>query len=278
MHSRAKVRGELPASAGQRIPGGAIERSPQGRPPPTDRKQKYAKGTAPSPKHINAFGPTLLANRSGHITAPRSSPWRERPHKYIWRSAELRGYRPKLLLSGAVEATDNSKSLPGRSQREDLRPSRSDADLRRASVGAAGASPRQLLRTPPGDSLLFPRTFLPAFPFSRCCEHDAARPAHDPPRPLSSGSFPLLCHRYRDPRGLRRDQNTTHLYDWHLCTLVRINYRSGMKVSVEYFDDVPREPLCLTEEQWGIKALLQPKVAARAGSAADKLGKGAKTG
>ncbi len=49
-----------------------------------------------------------------------------------------------------------------------------------------------------------------------------------------------------------------------------------MCVSVEYFDDEPREPLCLANEQWGIVALPQPKAASRAGSVADKLVKAAK--
>ncbi len=43
------------------------------------------------------------------------------------------------------------------------------------------------------------------------------------------------------------------------------------RVSVEYFDDEPRKPLRLSEEQWGIMAHPQPKVASRAGSAPDKL-------
>ncbi len=62
-----------------------------------------------------------------------------------------------------------------------------------------------------------------------------------------------------------------HRYDWHLCTVVRINDRNGMRVSVQYFDDEPREPLRLSEEQWGIMEHPQPKVVSRAGSAADKL-------
>ncbi len=49
--------------------------------------------------------------------------------KCIWRTAELRRHLPKRLLSEAVQATNNSKSLPRRSPREDLRPSRRDADL-----------------------------------------------------------------------------------------------------------------------------------------------------
>ncbi len=49
-----------------------------------------------------------------------------------------------------------------------------------------------------------------------------------------------------------------------------------MCVSVEYFGDEPREPLCLANERWGIVALPQPKVASRAGSVADKLVKEAK--
>ncbi len=47
-------------------------------------------------------------------------------------------------------------------------------------------------------------------------------------------------------------------------------------VSVEYFDDEPREPLCLANEQWGVVSLPKPKVASRAGSLADKLVKEAK--
>ncbi len=46
-----------------------------------------------------------------------------------------------------------------------------------------------------------------------------------------------------------------------------------MRVSVEYVDDEPREPLRLSEEQWGIMAHPQPKIASRAGSAVDKLEK-----
>ncbi len=34
-----------------------------------------------------------------------------------------------------------------------------------------------------------------------------------------------------------------------------------MRVFVEYFDDEPREPLRLSEEQWGIMAHPQPKAA-----------------
>ncbi len=52
---------------------------------------------------------------------------------------------------------------------------------------------------------------------------------------------------------------------------MRINDRNGLRVSVEYTDDEPREPLRLSEEQWGIMAHPQPKVASRAGSVADKL-------
>ncbi len=44
-----------------------------------------------------------------------------------------------------------------------------------------------------------------------------------------------------------------------------------MRVSVEYFDDEQREPLRLSEEQWGSMAHQQPKAESRAGSAADKL-------
>ncbi len=44
-----------------------------------------------------------------------------------------------------------------------------------------------------------------------------------------------------------------------------------MRVSVEYFDDEPREPLRLSEEQWRIMAHPQPKAASRAGSAGDKF-------
>ncbi len=42
------------------------------------------------------------------------------------------------------------------------------------------------------------------------------------------------------------------------------------RVSVEYFDDDPRKPLRLSEKQWEIMALPQPKVASRAGCQ-DKL-------
>ncbi len=88
-----------------------------------------------------------------------------------------------------------SKSLPGRFPPEDVR----------AQVGAVGAPPRQLLRTPPGDSLLTLRTFLPAFLVSCCWERDAARPAHDLPRLLSFGilpsALPTLAGSPRTPWG-----------------------------------------------------------------------------
>ncbi len=61
-----------------------------------------------------------------------------------------------------------------------------------------------------------------------------------------------------------------------MSTVAKVNNRKRMCVSVEYFDDEPREPLCLTDEQWGIVALPQPKAASRAGSAADQLVKAAK--
>ncbi len=68
-----------------------------------------------------------------------------------------------------------------------------------------------------------------------------------------------------------RKRDDMDQYDWHLCTVARINDRKRMRVSVECFDDEPREPLYLTKEHWRIKALPQPKVASRAGSASDKL-------
>ncbi len=44
-----------------------------------------------------------------------------------------------------------------------------------------------------------------------------------------------------------------------------------MRVFVEYFDDEPREPLRLSEEQWGIMHTRSRKLHPRAGSGADKL-------
>ncbi len=34
-------------------------------------------------------------------------------------------------------------------------------------------------------------------------------------------------------------------FDRHMSTVARVNNRKRMCVSVEYFDDEPREPLCL---------------------------------
>ena len=61
-------------------------------------------------------------------------------------------------------------------------------------------------------------------------------------------------------------------FDWHLCVVARINDRKRMRVSVEYFDDEPRESLHLTNEQWGIvKTHPHRDEASRSGSVADRL-------
>ncbi len=61
-------------------------------------------------------------------------------------------------------------------------------------------------------------------------------------------------------------------FDWHLCVVARVNDRKRMRVSVEFFDEEPREPLQLRNEQWGIvKTHPHQDEASRSGSVADRL-------
>ncbi len=192
--------GRTARPASQRLPGTATERRPPGRPPTTDRKREYAGDTASWPKHINAFGPSLLANRCGHI---RLSPLPARARairKYIRRPTELRRHRPKRSLSRALRASNNSKSLPGRSPHEDLRP-RAVMPTPEAQVGAGSASLRQLLRTPSG---VFSSIYVHSrlfFLFRVVVSATPQGPSTILQGSLRSGSFPLLCHRYRALRG-----------------------------------------------------------------------------
>ncbi len=69
----------------------------------------------------------------------------------------------------------------------------------------------------------------------------------------SPNSHPHTCPAVVSLLAIRK-WGGTHRYDWHMCTVVRINGRNGTRVYVEYFVDEQREPLRLSEKQRGIMA------------------------
>ncbi len=97
------------------------------------------------------------------------------------------------------------------------------------------------------------------------CKQQTHNPTFDPGSCPPVGSM-LAIRKWDEIGGL----------DWHICTVVRINDRNRMRISVEYFDGEPREDIHLADEQWGFICYPQPKGASRTGSAAGKIVKESK--
>ena len=60
-------------------------------------------------------------------------------------------------------------------------------------------------------------------------------------------------------------------WDWHKCQVLRKSNDPKKRVTVIYFDDEPKEVLCLDEEQWGILSRPSKRTPSRVGSAADSI-------